>query len=78
MRIWISAVALALVACCCSESPSDLTPEDIATVRATAFSVARLQRLDQGVCRFGRNHRDKLGEPSTSRGRAILPEDSSP
>jgi len=44
MRIWISAVALALVACCCSESPSDLTPEDIATVRATAFSVARRQR----------------------------------
>ena len=49
MRIWVLAAVLGLLACACSESTSELSPEDIATVRAAAFSVACLEVLCPGA-----------------------------
>ncbi len=49
MRIWVLAAVLSLLACACSESTSELSPEDIATVRATAFTVACLEVLCPGA-----------------------------
>lgn len=49
MRIWVLATVLSLAAVGCSESPAELTSEDIATVRATAFSVACLEVLCPGA-----------------------------
>ena len=40
MRMWVVAVVLGLCASACSESTPELPPDDIATVRAMAFSVA--------------------------------------
>ena len=42
MRMWVVAVVLGLCASACSESTPELPPDDIATVRAIAFSVACL------------------------------------
>jgi len=47
--IWILAVVLGLLVVGCSEPPSELTSEDIATVRATAFSVACFEALCPGA-----------------------------
>ena len=49
MRFWLVAVALALLVGACSDSASDLTLEDIAAVRATAFAVACLEVLCPGA-----------------------------
>lgn len=40
MRFWIGAIVVAILACACSESTSELTAADVATLRATAFAVA--------------------------------------
>jgi hypothetical protein len=48
MRIWLLAAVIGLLVCACSESTSELSPEDIATVRAAAFSVACLEVLCPG------------------------------
>lgn len=49
MRFWLVAVVVALLVGACSDSASELTPEDIATVRATAFAVACLEVLCPGA-----------------------------
>lgn len=49
MRMWVLAAVLGLLACACSESTSELSSEDIATVRAAAFSVACLEVLCPGA-----------------------------
>ena len=48
MLIRVLAVVLDPLACACSASTSELSPHDIATVRATAFSVACLEVLCPG------------------------------
>ncbi len=49
MRIWMGAIVVALLAGACSDSASELAPEDIAGVRATAFAVACLEVLCPGA-----------------------------
>lgn len=49
MRTWVLVAVLVVVVCACSESTSDLTQDDVATVRATAFSVACLEVLCPGA-----------------------------
>lgn len=49
MRFWLVAVVVALLVGACSDPASELTPEDIATVRATAFAVACLEVLCPGA-----------------------------
>jgi len=49
MRFWLVAVLVVLLVGACSDSASELTPEDIATVQATAFAVACLEVLCPGA-----------------------------
>ena len=49
MRFWALVAALVVMVCACSESTSELAQDDIATVRAAAFSVACLEVLCPGA-----------------------------